>query len=420
MQKCTGNITVTDKNKRLIENTALLYMMRIASYIFPLITTPYLTRKLQENNYGIYTWTGSVINYVRLVVDFGFVIYGVEAVACCGGDKGKIGKTVRKIIECKALLCIVMAAFLAGCCFCIGKFREHALMIFLTYLSGVISVFGLDFMFQGMEQMRYITIRTVLTKMIFTVLVFVFVRKPEQYLLVPILTAVGEGISVIIMWRAAGRLGIKVFDAREKVGREFFGKSSWYFLSRISGAVSSYGNIIVLGLVLPEAQVAQYSIAYSLIAVAQSFITPVADSLYPYMVKNKNFSLVKKIIFIAEPVLVIACIIGGLIAAPVITFVFGKEYNAAAEVFCRLLPIVLVTLPGCLLGFPTLSALGLYREANAANFAASVFHIVGLAVLYSANNITIFTVAVLTSCTEWLVFTIRGGFVAKTIYEKRR
>ena len=415
------NLDMMDnKDKKLIENTAFVYMMRLASYIFPLITTPYLTRKLQENNYGIYVWTGSVINYVRLIVDFGFVIYGIEVIASCGGDKDKIGENVRKIIRCKMILCSITALLLTMCCIWNGQFQEYMMMILLSYISVVISVFGLDFLFQGMEQMKYITIRVVLTKLIFTVLVFVFVRNAEQYLLVPILTAVGEGISVILMWKTARKLGIKVFGKTIKVDKEFLGKSSWYFLSRVSGAVYSHGNIIMLGLVLPNSQVAQYSVAFTILSVAQNFITPIADSLYPYMVKNKNFLLVKKVVLIVEPLILGLCIIGGFVAKPAVTFVFGYEYAIAAKVLYMLLPIILATLPGCLLGFPTLSALGLYREVNISNFIAAVFHMIGLTVLYFRESITIFTVAILTCCTEWLLVIIRGVFVNKVTRIKEK
>ncbi len=420
MIKSVNGKKLDNKDKKLVENTVLIYIMRIASYIFPLITTPYLTRKLQENSYGIYVWTGSIINYARLVVDFGFVVYGIEAVACCGGDKAKIGKTVRKIIKCKALLCIATAIFLSVFCLCIPQFRENRLIIFLSYVSVIINVFGLDFLFQGLEQMRYITIRVVLTKLIFTVLVFVFVRNPEQLLLVPILTAIGEGISVALMWENVNKMDIKVFNTRVSVDKEFLGKSSWYFLSRISSAVYNYGNVIILGLVLPHAQVAQYSVAYTILSVAQNFITPIADSLYPYMIKNKNFPLIKKVVFIVEPLIFFACIIGGFIATPVITFVFGEEYKVASEVFCILLPVVLIALPGCLLGFPTLSALGLYKEVNITNFITAVFHIVGLIILYFVNSISIYTIAILTCCTEWLLVIVRGGFVAKAVYAKKK
>ena len=138
------------------------------------------------------------------------------------------------------------------------------------------------------------------------------------------------------------------------------------------------------------------------------------------MVKNKNFLLVKKVVLIVEPLILGLCIIGGFVAKPAVTFVFGYEYAMAAKVLYMLLPIILATLPGCLLGFPTLSALGLYREVNISNFIAAVFHMIGLTVLYFRESITIFTVAILTCCTEWLLVIIRGVFVNKVTRIKEK
>jgi PST family polysaccharide transporter len=44
---------------------------------------------------------------------------------------------------------------------------------------------------QGIEKMKYITYLSVLAKIFFTAGIFTFVQGPEDYLLVPILTALG-------------------------------------------------------------------------------------------------------------------------------------------------------------------------------------------------------------------------------------
>ena len=48
--------------------------------------------------------------------------------------------------------------------------------------------------------MKYITYRTVFVKIIFTILMFVFVKEPNDYLFLPILLLVGNIIAVIIAW----------------------------------------------------------------------------------------------------------------------------------------------------------------------------------------------------------------------------
>lgn len=401
------------KKKNLLQNTVFLYMMRFATYVFPLLTIPFLTRVLHENNYGIYTWTNAIINYARLFVDFGFVLYGVEAIAACKGDKNACGKIVGIIIEFKIILCILTGAILVILCLIREDFREYTLMIFLSYLSVVVSILNLDYMFQGLEQMKYITIRVLITKVLFTIMVFAFIRTPEQYILIPVFTAIGDGITVVLMLRTMNKMQIKVVWQKLKDGCGILKKSVWFFYSRIFGAIYTYGNTIVIGIAFSKADVAQYNIAYTLLVLLQNFITPVADSLYPYMVKNKDFKLLKKLLLVFEPLILLGCVIAFFISPWIIPFVFGKEYTVAPTIFRGMLLMVAIALPEYLMGYPALSALGKFKEPNIAVIIAGCFHILGLIVLYFTDTVSLMNIVFLTFGTELLVTIIRGNFLHK-------
>ena len=105
--------------------------------------------------------------------------------------------------------------------------------------------------------------------------------------------------------------------------------------------------------------------------------------------------------------------IGGIISKPIVTWWFGNEYVEAAKVVCYMIPSIIVALPGCLFGFPTLSAMGLYKETNIAVVIAAVFHMGGWFLLVSINRISIYSIAILTCCTELVVVLIRAYFVLK-------
>lgn len=401
------------KKKTLFKNTVFLYMMRFATYVFPLLTVPYLTRVLHDNNYGIYTWTNAIINYARLFVDFGFVLYGVEAIAACKDDKNACGKIIGIIVEFKIILCVLTGIVLAILCFSRDDFRQYSLMIFLSYLSVVISIMNIDYLFQGLEKMKYITIRVLVTKAFFTIMVFALIRTPEQYILIPVFTAIGDGIAVFLMLRTMHKLNISVNWQRLKNGYELLKKSTWFFYSRIFGAIYTYGNTIVIGIAFSKADVAQYNIAYTLLVLLQNFITPIADSLYPYMVKNKDFKLLKKLLLMFEPPILMGCAIIFYISPWIIPFVFGQEYTIAPTIFQGMLLMVAIALPEYLMGYPALSALGKFKEPNISVIIAGSFHVVGLIVLYFTGFVSLMSIVILTFGTEMLVMIIRGYFLFK-------
>lgn len=399
--------------KKLLQNTMFLYLMRISIYVFPLLTTPFLTRVLHENNYGIYTWTNAIINYAKLFVDFGFVLYGIEAIAQCKNNKDECGKIVGIIIKFKIILCFLTGIVLIILCLTRQDFREYSIMIFLSYLSVVISIFNLDYLFQGLEQMKYITIRILITKALFTVLVFAFIQTPERYILIPVFTAISDGISVLLMFWTMHKLQIKVLWVNLKEGYEIFKKSLWFFYSRIFGAVYTYGNLIMMGLIFTKSDIAQYNIAYTLLVLVQNFITPIADSLYPYMIKNKDFKLLKKLILCMEPLILIGCIIAYFVSPWIIPYVFGEEYIVAPEIFRGMLLMVIIALPEYLMGYPALSAFGKFKEPNIAVIIAGCFHVISFIILYFTKAILIMDIVYLTFITEFIVMTVRGIFLFK-------
>ena len=70
-----------NNEKKLLGNTTLLYLMKLSSIIFPLITAPYLTRILGVTNYSTYTFVSSFILYFQLLIDFGFLLSATKDVA---------------------------------------------------------------------------------------------------------------------------------------------------------------------------------------------------------------------------------------------------------------------------------------------------------------------------------------------------
>ena len=80
---------------RIVKNAAMLYIMNIAKLVFPLLTLPYLARVLSTEANAVYTYVkNSVLMYVQLIIDFGFMLSATKAIAQVRGQKDEIGKIV--------------------------------------------------------------------------------------------------------------------------------------------------------------------------------------------------------------------------------------------------------------------------------------------------------------------------------------
>ena len=70
----------------VIKNTMMLYGMSIAKIVFPLLTLPYLTRVLSVESYGVVSYVKAVMQYMQLVVDFGFMLSGTKDIVNAKND----------------------------------------------------------------------------------------------------------------------------------------------------------------------------------------------------------------------------------------------------------------------------------------------------------------------------------------------
>ncbi|MDY4670701.1 MAG: oligosaccharide flippase family protein [Oliverpabstia sp.] len=384
-------------------NTLMLYILTFSNYLFSFITVPYQTRIFGAEIYGNLGFATATMIYFQLVLDFGFLLSATEEVARNRENKKELSKIVEKVWICKTVLIAISAIALFGMCMFIERFRNDWLLFALYFISIAINSYIPDFLYRGLEKMKAITIRTVLIKFFFTIMIFIFLKDRNQYYLVPILNILGNMVALIgVLWHLKTKIGIKPVKITVKETKRAFKESSVFFYSRIASTVYSTTNMFVLGILYGESSktVGLYSSADKLISTGKQGITPITDSLYPYMVRNKDFKLVKKILLIGMPILTIGCIGVAIFAEPICILLFGKEF-ASAAIYLRLLAVtVWCAFPGMIFGFPVLSPMGLTKWANISNIFGAIIQILLLCSLYFMKNLNAVSICIATGITE--------------------
>ena len=83
----------------IAKNSAMLMAMNIAKMLFPLMTLPYLTRVLSTDCYGSVVYVKSVMTYMQLAVDFGFVLSATKSIVYARGDMAAQEKIVGDVLR---------------------------------------------------------------------------------------------------------------------------------------------------------------------------------------------------------------------------------------------------------------------------------------------------------------------------------
>ena len=405
---------MTGEKKRLFENFISLGALQIISYVIPLVTLPYLSRVLSVANFGLVFFAFSFVQYFIMLTDYGFGLSATREIAVNRHNQNNLSNIFNSVMTIKFLLLVISFLILLVMIVCIPKLRSDWLVFVLSFFMVVGNTIYPVWFFQGMEHMKYITFLNILSKTIFLLLIFIFVKNDSNYILVPFLNALGFIISGLIgYYWAVNKFKLKLYIPKKKAIIKQFKYSSEFFLSRASVSLYTNTNTFFLGLISSTVMVGYYVAAEKIKTALNGIQTPLGTALYPYIAKNKNIKLFKKIFLIA--IFVNICIITFIyiFASKFIVIFYGNDmYNAykVLRIFCL---VVFVSFPSILIGYPLLGALGHTKVCNISVMSGSVIHITGLFLLYLTGNMNIYTISFMVFITESMVLSIRLFFVHK-------
>ena len=287
--------------------------------------------------------------------------------------------------------------------------KSNAMIIFIYLIAYLFNALLPDYYYRGIEDMKITSIRTVIIRVLFTILIFVCVKNQRDYIFVPLSFLVGSIVALLFsVIDIKVRYKIKLIVPQMAHIKALFKTSIPFFVSRFASTFYQALDVIILGRVYGSAPVVgYYTSCDKAITLSKMASSPIADSLYPYMLKNKNFKLVKKILLLCMPIITGGVILIAIFAEPLCVFAFGKEYAGAGNVLRLLLPIAWVILPTYIIAFPVMSPLGLVKYANRSNIIGMFIQISGLIILKFVGVLNVYTICGLTSLTEVSVFVYR-------------
>jgi PST family polysaccharide transporter len=327
-------LNLLDK-KSLIESFFSLSMLNGLNILLPFVTLPYIWRVVGVEKYGVYVFILLLVQYCVIISAYGFNFSATKQVSQNRDDIKKLSEIFCSVIASRLLLAFCSLFILFATSFLYVKSRDEFLML----AWGVGIVFG-DilvpvWLFQGVEKMRYLTVVNIISKGLFTVLIFVFIQQSSDYKYIILLNAFGyltAGIiSTVLVKRQFGisffvpkRAEIK-FQLRE--GAALFGASASIELYRNA-------NIFLLRFFVSDAAVGLYAAAEKIIKGLQSVVAPVAQALFPHFsLKFGKRTLAENVGTIKRVALRIG---GALLLLSVFTFctagllseiLCGKEYS---------------------------------------------------------------------------------------------
>lgn len=337
------------ENKKIFSNFISLSFLQGSNLILPLITFPYLVRILGIEKYGLVMFAQAFMMYFSLIGDYGFNLSGTREVALYRNNFKKLTRTYNSILSARLGLIILGFIVMSIIVFSINKFSNDWKLYFLTYAMILGNTLFPIWFFQGMEKMKYITILSVVSKLIFTILIFLFVNSPDDYLMVPMLNALGSifiGFIALFIVNKHFNIPLKIQQTKYVVQQL---KKGWYiFISKVSTNLYTSTTTFILGLVTNNSMVGYYVVAEKVIRIITSLFTPFTQAIYPNIVKlaqksrSETILLLRKILKYTFIIFLFIWIIAVCLAETLFNLVFGNDVNHSIIIFRILSPLIVV------------------------------------------------------------------------------
>ncbi len=345
------NIVNTEDKKRLLSNFFSLSVLQGANYILPLITLPYLVRVLGVEYFGLLAFATATVTYFQILTDYGFDLTATREISIHRDNKEKVIEIFSSVMIIKFILMFVSFLLLTILVFSFEKFSQDALIYFLTFGTVVGQVLFPVWFFQGMERMKYITYLNILSKVIFTVAIFVFVQEQSDFYLVPLLTSVGFLVAGIwSLYLVKREFGISFQLQTNLTIKKYFIDGWDVFVSRIFVSLYTTINIFLLGLFTNNTIVGYYAIAEKIVNAVGGLFTPANQTIYPYMAKmyvnqkEKFFSFTKKVGFSFLVIGLVLFMLLALFSEIIIKLITGSIDIHILEIY-HVLMFTLITVP---------------------------------------------------------------------------
>lgn len=322
-------------------------LLTSAYYVFPLIVYPYVSRVLGVSNIGLVGFIDSIATYFILFSMMGISIVGTREIARAGADLSTRRNAFASLLSLHSVMTVATLAVMAAATFLVPQLRAQLPMMGVGMCKLVFNLFLIEWFYRGIEDFKFITIRTILVRACYVGAVFIFVRKAEDtfvyYFLTMTVVAVTAAINTAESRRFLGRGKVRISIG--KYLKPFFTLGVYELLA----ASYSTLNAAFLGFVSDDTEVGYYTTAAKVISILTMIYISFSGVLLPRMsslvaegnteIFRKYFRKTFKFVFLFS-VPVIAII--EIFAPEVIMLLSGPGYEGAVVPLRIMMPFLLV------------------------------------------------------------------------------
>ena len=331
----------------LKKNVIYSSILTTANYVFPLLTYPYVSRILGVDKIGICNFVDSIINYFMLISMMGISIIGIREIANNKNDQTKLDNTFSSLFFINTISTVIMLIILIITINIVPQLYEHKDLMYIGALKLLFNYLLVEWLYKGLENFKFITTRTIITKCLYVIAIFIFIHNANDYkayyIILSLMIIVNAIINIsyshkYIHFKTSG-INIKSFIKPNFILGSYMILTSMY---------TSF-NVAYLGFTSGETEVGYYSTATRLYSIILSLFTAFTGVMLPRMSSlvaenkmNEFKSLFNKSIDLLLGISIPLIIFSETFTHSIILLISGKGYEGAIIPMQIVMPLIFI------------------------------------------------------------------------------
>lgn len=416
----------------LIKNAIFNTIYKLMNVLFPLITSAYLSRILLPEGIGRVSYAQSFTSIFVILASLGIPIYGIKTIASLKSRNNQ--KTLNGnysglliIIMSSTLIFSIMYLFLI---FAISKMRNDLALYFATGLQVLMVAFNVDWLYQGMECYKFITVRSFIVKLFSIVCIVIFVRNKSDYIIYALLTSIavaGNNLFNIVYSKKYVSFTLKEAVIKKHVKPAFI-----LLFSTLAIELYSKIDVLMLGIYSNESNIGYYTNSVKVINSVLVAITAVTAVFLPRLSQlySNDHEKFNKLVNLGLSVIlffVLPCMMGLItISEDFVITMFGDAFIDSAVVIRILSPLILIKGVGDLINYQVIISAGKEKYFLITNSTAALLNVILNFILipkYQQNGAAIASliselvvnIGMLIVTRKIIQFKIKKGYIYKLI-----
>ena len=253
---------------------------QILTVIVPFVTIPYLSRVLGVENIGINSFTLSIVTYFVLFANIGVGAFGSREIALHQDSRKKYSKIFWDLYSYQFLVGIISILAYGLYVFLIGAYPAVQWIMMLNIVAAVVDIIWI---YQSLEDYKYISVRNIIIKLVAVAATFTFVRSSNDLWIYVLINSVATVVSSSFLWLKLPKIADKPKFSEIRVFH-YWKDTFVYFLPQIAVSIYTVLDKTMLGVITgSEAENGYYDQTYKIIQIGLIILISLNTVVAPRM-----------------------------------------------------------------------------------------------------------------------------------------